>query len=112
MEFQPPSNNNRQNDPEREVTGNRTISNATFNADLFNSYRESRIGARAVRERLAEAAVELPRSRIDSSKSMCLEYHTRGRCNTACRLASDHVPYSASQYAPLVQFCTEHWPQA
>jgi len=58
-----------QNDTsERKVAANRTILNPTFNAALFNTYRESRVGARAVREKMAEAGIELLRSRVDNTK--------------------------------------------
>jgi hypothetical protein len=97
--------------PSGEPALNRTIQNTSFNAELFNTYRESSTGARTVRERVAAAGIELPRSRVDASKPMCLAYHTRGRCNTACRHAFDHVAYTAAQYAPLVEFCANHWPQ-
>ena len=91
--------------------GNRTITNPTFNADLFNQYREDRsMRARDVRARWLAAGLELPKSRVDSNKTMCLAYHVKGTCNEGCRSAYDHVPYSASQYAPMVQLCSEHWP--
>ena len=78
--------------------GNHTITNPTFNADLFNQYREDRsMRARDVRARWLAAGLELPKSRVDSNKTMCLAYHVKGTCNEGCRSAYDHVPYSASQ---------------
>ena len=90
---------------------NRTITNPTFNADLFNQYREDRtMPAREVKSKWRAAGLELPNSRVDPSKKMCLAYHVKGRCNSSCGSAFDHVQYSVSQYAPMVQLCSEHWP--
>lgn len=83
------------------TTENRTITNPTFNSELFNQFRESRVGARSVRERLERSGIDLPRSRINSAEPMCLAYQARARCNVNCRRAYDHVPYTAA-----------HWPQA
>jgi hypothetical protein len=105
----PPANDGGGTEPGPE---NRTITNPTFSAELFNQFRESRIGARSVRERLERAGIELPRSRINDTEPMCLAYHARARCNVNCRRSYDHVPYTAAQYAPLAQLCSEHWPQA
>lgn len=76
---------------------NRTISNPTFNADLFNQYREDRTSpAQEVRHNWEAAGVQLPRSCVDSSRPMCLAYHVKGRCNTGCGASYDHAQYSVS----------------
>lgn len=72
---------------------------------------DSGVGARAVRERWEADQLEMLHSRINHNEPMCLAYHIKARCNAACGRAYDHVAYTAAQYAPLVQFCTEHWPQ-
>ncbi|GFH62143.1 predicted protein [Chaetoceros tenuissimus] len=54
---------------------NRTISNPTFNADLFNQYREdTATPAQVVRSRWETAGVQLPRSCVDANKPMCFAY--------------------------------------
>ena len=41
---------------------------------------------------------------------MCLAYHVKGMCNPTCPRVGDHKEYSAEEYNPLVEWCTQHYP--
>ena len=83
--------------------------NTHFNTTLFGTYRHSSIKTRNIRRRIADGELPaLPASKNDSSKPVCLAWHTKGQCNTNCPLVSDHVAYSAEEYAALAAWCREH----
>jgi hypothetical protein len=44
--------------------------------------------------------------------AMCLAFHVKGMCNQQCGRNADHVEYNGTEYAPLVEWCTEHYPAA
>jgi len=50
----------------------------------------------------------LPPSKANSSKPVCLAWHTKGQCNTQCPHTTDHIAYSTEEYAPLVAWCRDH----
>ena len=94
--------NNRGRD---EPNVNRTV-NTSFNALLFNTYKISSLKCKALRDRIDNnTLVALPKSKVDITRPMCLAWHTKGQCNVNCPCASDHVQYSASEYAPLAEWC-------
>ncbi|KAL3806886.1 hypothetical protein ACHAXA_000796 [Cyclostephanos tholiformis] len=41
---------------------------------------------------------------LGTSKPVCLAWHTKGQCNTQCPHTTDHITYSAEEYAPLDEF--------
>ena len=61
------------------------------------------VSVRRVKE---NATDPLPPSKVDPSLAMCLAWHAKGLCNTACRNRADHVTYTNSEYQPLVVWCT------
>ena len=85
---------------------NNRMVNTSFNENLFGSYKISSIKCKALRDRITQGSlVALPRSKVDSSKPMCLAWHTKGQCNANCPCASDHFQYSAPEFAPLATWC-------
>mgnify|MGYP006973774914 FL=1 len=85
------------------------VENTHFNVALFGTYRHSATKTRAIRQKIAAGELPaLPASKNDSSKPVCLAWHTKGQCNTNCPLASDHVAYSTAEYAALSTWCREH----
>ena len=45
------------------------------------------------------------------TKEMCLACHTKGMCNMGpCPCEVDHREYLAEEYAPLLEWCKEHYP--
>ncbi len=91
------------------ITSNDRVENTHFNNALFGSYRISAIKTKAIRQKIAAGDIPpLPPSKNDSSKPLCLAWHTKGQCNTNCPLTSDHVAYSAEEYTALATWCREH----
>ena len=83
--------------------------NTHFNTSLFGAYKHSSIKTRNIRRRITDGDLPpLPPSKNDSSKPVCLAWHTKGQCNTNCPLISDHIAYSAEEYAALATWCREH----
>ena len=85
------------------------VENTHFNTTLFGTYCHSATKTRALRQKIAAGELPaLPPSKNDSSKPVCLAWHTKGQCNTNCPLTSDHVAYSAAEYAALATWCRDH----
>ena len=85
------------------------VENTHFNTALFGTYRHSATKTRALRQKIAAGELPaLPPSKNDSSKPVCLAWHTKGQCNTNCPLTSDHVAYTAAEYAALATWCRDH----
>ena len=92
----------------RNSTGER-MENTHFNTALFGTYKTSPIKSKFLREKIARNELPpLPASKINSSKPVCLAWHTKGQCNSLCPHIADHVAYSAEEYAALATWCREH----
>jgi uncharacterized membrane protein YgcG len=84
------------------------IDNTHFNGALFDQYKVHKTKARALRDKIAKKEIrDLPASKMDASMPMCLAWHTKAQCNTACPRAKDHVTYSADEYKELAVWCGE-----
>ena len=84
------------------------VENTHFNATLFGGYKTSATKTKTLRQKVTAGDLPpLPASRIDAAKPMCLAWHTKGQCNSLCPLTSDHVAYSAEEYAALSTWCRE-----
>ena len=82
--------------------------NTAFNP-IFQPYKDSSVTCRELRGRIGTGEnplPPLPLSRVDNL-AMCLAFHAKGMCNPMCGRIADHVPYTASQYAPLLAWCQE-----
>jgi hypothetical protein len=85
------------------------VTNEKFNEALFGSYKTNALKAKAVRDKVKAGTIPpLPTSIRDSSKPMCLAWHTKGVCNENCPCAYDHVAYSTTEYAPMAAWCRDH----
>ncbi len=85
--------------------------NVSFNTTLFGTYKDSGVPCRVVRAKIARGdAPALPNSKANAQMEMCLGWHVKGMCNSNCSRSADHIPYTATEYAPLVQWCTAHFP--
>ena len=90
-------------------TANDRVENTHFNTALFGTYRQSAVKTKALRQKITAGELPaLPPSKNNSSKPVCLAWHTKGQCNTNCPLILDHVAYSAEEYAALSTWCREH----
>jgi hypothetical protein len=79
------------------------IENTNFNEMLFGTYKTSALKAKAIRDKIKAGTIPpLPVSKLDSTKLICLAWHTKGVCNTNCPCLSDHVVYSVNKYAPMI----------
>ena len=86
--------------------------NVTFNSDLFQKYKEAPTPCRNLRAKIRANEIPiLPNSKADNM-TMCLAWHAKGQCNVACRRSIDHIAYTATEYAPLVTWCTANFPTA
>ena len=92
-----------------------SVTNQAFNETLFGEVKVRKIDNKPIRSRDIRTKItrgdipDLPPSKIDKHP-MCLAWHTKGMCNPGCPRAVDHVPYSTSEYSPLVNWCSEHYP--
>ena len=88
-----------------------TVANPQFNEDLFGCFKNSRMSCRAMRQKISGGQLpELPPSKVDQLP-ICLAYHAKGQCNQRCGRKADHVPYLATEYEPLANWCNTNWPQ-
>ena len=101
---------------EQESGGNKTtqLKNNNYNEELFAKFRDvkgsdGRQLSLSKWKKDAIARNPLPKSKY-GLPSMCLSWHSKGLCNSNCKLIGDHKPYSAAEYQPLCQWCTENWP--
>jgi hypothetical protein len=89
--------------------GSSRVENDNFNDNLFGVYKTSALKSKAIRDKVKAGTIPaLPVSKRDSSKPMCLAWHTKGVCNKQCPCVYDHVAYSAEEYAPMVAWCRDH----
>ena len=85
------------------------VNNIHFNSSLFDIYKDSTISCRTLRIKIrANELPALPLSKVDNNP-ICIAWHCKSMCNTNCGRKADHVQYSAAEYAPLVQWCGEHF---
>ena len=85
------------------------VTNEEFNEALFRSYKTSAVKAKTVRDRVKAGTIPpLPTSTRDSTKPMCLAWHTKGVCNVNCPCSYDHIAYTDLEYAPLAAWCRDH----
>ena len=96
---------------------NRHVENAQFNATLFGEYKTRKVNGRVVRSKDVREAIRdgrlpaLPTSKVPgNTQSMCLAWHTKGQCSQSCPLNADHVPYTDTEYQPLVGWCSANYP--
>lgn len=84
-----------------------------YNSVLFDEYRKRKKNGREIAissfKKQAMEKKPLPDS-LHGAKYMCLAWHVKGMCNSNCGQWKDHNPYSASQYADLVKWCEECYP--
>jgi hypothetical protein len=85
------------------------IENTNFDKTLFGTYKASALKAKTIRNKIKAGMIPpLPVSKLDSTKPMCLAWHTKGVCNTNCPCLSNHVVYSVDKYAPMIMWCYDH----
>ena len=86
------------------------VENTHFNSALFLTYKMMPVKSRALRDKIISGALEpLPKSKANASAPMCLSWHTKGQCNTGCKLTGDHTSYSEHEYVPLVKWCSDNY---
>lgn len=90
------------------------LKNPHYNEELFGEFRDrKRKNGKQIPlgdwKKEAIARNPLPKSKY-GLPSMCLAWHSKNVCNANCKLIGDHKPYSAAEYQPLLQWCTENWP--
>ena len=90
--------------------------NLQFNSGLFAVFKgrgnNGKYASRQIRYKITNGDLPaLPLSKVDG-KAMCLAFHVKGMCNQQCGRNADHVEYNGTEYAPLVEWCTEHYPAA
>jgi hypothetical protein len=82
------------------------VENLLFNEALFRMYKTSVLKAKIICDKIKAGAIPpLPVSKLDGTRPMCLAWHTKGVCNTICPCISDHVAYTADEYAPMATWC-------
>lgn len=97
--------------PQPPQQASRCITNPTYNGALFDEFRARPFRAKDIRARVSAGRLPaFPISRVDGG-AMCIGFHVKGMCNERCPRAADHVAYNATQYAPMKQWCTEHYPR-
>lgn len=85
------------------------MDNTHFNSALFGTYKTSSIKSRTLRQKIDRGDLPaLPPSKVNSSKPMCLAWHTKAQCNSNCPCIGDHIPYTTEEYSPLVTWCRDH----
>jgi hypothetical protein len=85
------------------------VDNTHFNEALFGTYRTSSVKSKALRSKVERGELPpLPPSKANSSRPVCLAWHTKGQCNINCPHTTDHIAYSAEDYAPLAAWCRDH----
>eukprot|EP00984_Skeletonema_dohrnii_P036604 scaffold37745_cov278-Skeletonema_dohrnii-CCMP3373.AAC.1 len=112
----PPTPSGGGGQPEPKDTKQLNLTNPNYNEALFGEFR-NRKGSNGRQISLGDWKKEaIARNPLPKSKfglpSMCLAWHSKGLCNSNCRVIGDHQSYSASEYQPLVQWCQENWPAA
>ena len=86
------------------------INNVHFNATIFDEYRSRGIKSRTIKKAiLANRKPPLPPSKTGTGV-MCLPWHTKGLCNSECRLKADHIKYNATELKPLKDWCNVNYP--
>jgi hypothetical protein len=91
---------------------NGRTNNVGFNAELFMTYRSRPVKSASIRRQIrANTLPALPMSKVDN-QTMCLAFHTKGQCNAECPRVTDHVAYTAAEYAPLLEWCAANYPAA
>ena len=90
------------------------LKNPHYNEELFAQFRDrKKSNGKQIPlgdwKKEAIARNPLPKSKY-GLPSMCLAWHSKNVCNANCKLLGDHKPYSAAEYQPLLQWCTENWP--
>ena len=82
------------------------VNNVHFNTTIFEEYRSRGIKSRTIKkENLANRKPPpLPQSKTGTG-AMCLPWHTKGLCNSECRLKADHIKYTAAELKPLKDWC-------
>jgi len=86
------------------------VENTHFNSALFLSYKMMPIKSRTLRDKIDSGVLgPLPKSKANASATMCLSWHTKGQCNTGCKLKGDHISYSEQEYVPMVKWCSDNY---
>ena len=84
--------------------------NKEFNEVLFGEYRRRPVRAKELREKIEKGELpKLPNSK-HAACQMCPAWHIRGMCNPSCPRVDNHQPYTADEYAPLVDWCQANYP--
>ena len=85
------------------------LENTHFNSALFGTYKSSSIKSKDLCRKIErEELMPLPPSKMNVSKLVCLNWHTKGQCNSNCPCLQDHVAYTPDEYALLVAWCRDH----
>ncbi len=81
------------------------IANMNFNS-MFQRYRDmTAVRCSAIRKKVEAGTLPaLPVSKVDG-EAMCLAWHVKGECNSACGRRADHVKYASEEYTPLATWC-------
>jgi hypothetical protein len=94
----------------RDTVTTSRVNNIHFNATIFEEYRSRGIKSRTIKKAiLANEKPPLPPSKTGTG-TMCLPWHTKGLCNSECRLKADHIRYTATELQPLKDWCKDHYP--
>ncbi len=97
--------------PPAQAGGQRTrIANTSFNP-MFQRYRDmTSVRCGAIRRKVEAGELPaLPNSKVGRGNAMCLAWHVKGECNSACGRRADHVTYSSEEYAPLATWCAANF---
>ena len=92
------------------TTSGERVNNVNFNSTIFLQFKDAPTSCRTIRNKIRSNELPpLPLSKVDT-KAMCIAWHVKSMCNNNCGRKVDHVSYSADEYAPLKDWCSEHFP--
>ena len=101
-----------QPEPPPRGGGGTRLNNTAFIAGLFSRFKEmATVSCRTLREKIRRNDLPpLPMSKVETSKPMCLAWHTRAECNSNCSCKYDHVvTYTDSESQELVTWCNANF---
>ena len=74
------------------------------------TYRSRPVKSARIRRQIrANTLPALPLSKVNN-QTMCLAFHTKGKCNAECPRVTDHIAYTAAEYAPLLDWYADNYP--
>jgi len=101
-----------QPEPPPRGGGGTRLNNTAFIAKSFSRFKEmATVSCRTLREKIRRGDLPpLPMSKVETSKPMCLAWHTCSECNSNCSCKYDHVvTYTDGECQELVAWCNANF---